>query len=128
MRYIQKYISDKKTNSEHDFLCLYLCNSFIVDLRHTFAVRNMNEIPAPVQSSELSNKTCPATEVYAERVSPILHLLFVCVGLYRNGDVSRISLIKPRVCTRYFETLNSLFGNHFILESIKPYFCYLHWM
>ena len=54
----------------------YRCNSFIVDLRHTFAVRDMNEIPVFVQSSELSNRTCPATQVYDERLSPILHLLF----------------------------------------------------
>ena len=35
----------------------YRCNSFIVDLRHKFTVRNMNEIPVFVQSSELSNIT-----------------------------------------------------------------------
>ena len=33
----------------------YRCNSFIVDIRHKFTVRNMNEIPVFVQSSELSN-------------------------------------------------------------------------
>ena len=54
----------------------YRCNSFIVDLRHTFAVRNMNEIPVFVQSSKLSNETRSAAEVYGERISPILHLLF----------------------------------------------------
>ena len=54
----------------------YRCNSFIADLRHTFAVRNMNEMPVLVLSSELSNKTCTATEVNDERTSPILHLLF----------------------------------------------------
>ena len=32
---------------------IYRCNSFIVDLRHKFTVRNMNEIPVFVQSSEL---------------------------------------------------------------------------
>ena len=31
--------------------------SFIVDLRHKFTVRNMNEMPVFVQSSELSNRT-----------------------------------------------------------------------
>ena len=36
---------------------IYRCNSFIVDLRHKFTVRNMNEIPVFVQSSELSNRT-----------------------------------------------------------------------
>ena len=36
---------------------VYGCNSFIVDLRHKFTVRNMNEIPVFVQSSELSNRT-----------------------------------------------------------------------
>ena len=35
---------------------MYRCNSFIVDLRHKFTVRNMNEIPVFVQSSELSNR------------------------------------------------------------------------
>ena len=35
----------------------YRCNSFIVDLHHKFTVRNMNEIPVFVQSSELSNIT-----------------------------------------------------------------------
>ena len=35
----------------------YRSNSFIVDLRHKFTVRNMNEIHAFVQSSELSNRT-----------------------------------------------------------------------
>ena len=35
----------------------YRCNSFIVDLRHKFTVRNMNGIPVFVQSSELSNIT-----------------------------------------------------------------------
>ena len=39
-------------------LCLnYGFNSFIVDLCHKFTVRNMNEIPVFVQSSELSNRT-----------------------------------------------------------------------
>ena len=36
---------------------MYRCHSFIVDLRHKFTVRNMNEIPVFVQSSELSNRT-----------------------------------------------------------------------
>ena len=36
---------------------VYRSNSFIVDLRHKFTVRNMNEIPVFVQSSELSNIT-----------------------------------------------------------------------
>ena len=35
----------------------YRYNSFIVDLRHKFTVRNINEIPVLVQSSELSNIT-----------------------------------------------------------------------
>ena len=35
----------------------YRSNSFIVDLRHKFTVRNMNEIPVFVQSSESSNRT-----------------------------------------------------------------------
>ena len=35
----------------------YRCNSFIVDLRHKFTVRNMNEILVFVQSSELSKRT-----------------------------------------------------------------------
>ena len=30
----------------------YMCNSFIVDLRHKFTVRNMNEIPVFVQSTK----------------------------------------------------------------------------
>ena len=41
----------------HGVAQLYRCNSFIVDLRHKFTVRNMNEIPVFVQSSELSNRT-----------------------------------------------------------------------
>ena len=36
---------------------IYRCNSFIVDLRHKFTVRNMNEILVFVQSSKLSNIT-----------------------------------------------------------------------
>ena len=40
-----------------DWITCYRCNSFIVDLRHKFTVRNMNEIPVFVQSSELSNRT-----------------------------------------------------------------------
>ena len=39
---------------EHSCLC-YRCNSFIVDLRHKFTIRNMNEIHVFVQSSEISN-------------------------------------------------------------------------
>ena len=35
----------------------YRSNSFIVDLRHKFTVRNMNEIPVFVQSIELNNRT-----------------------------------------------------------------------
>ena len=38
-------------------LHIYRCNSFIVDLRHKFTVKNMNEIHVFVQSSELSNRT-----------------------------------------------------------------------
>ena len=46
----------------HNINNLGLCirvqvKSFIVDLRHKFTVRNMNEIPVLVQSSELSNRT-----------------------------------------------------------------------
>ena len=44
-------------NINKDFGIAYRCNSFIVDLRHKFTVRNMNEIPVFVQSSELSNIT-----------------------------------------------------------------------
>ena len=36
---------------------MYRFNSFIVGLRHKFTVRNVNEIPVFVQSSELSNIT-----------------------------------------------------------------------
>ena len=39
------------------FIFTYRCNSFIVDLRHKFTIRNMNEIPVFVQSSELNNIT-----------------------------------------------------------------------
>ena len=63
----------QKTKQNMTFYA-YRCNSFVADLRHTFAIRNMNEIPVLVQSGELSNKTCPAMEVYDERISPILHL------------------------------------------------------
>ena len=41
----------------HTLLAKYRCNSFIVDLRHKFTVRNMNEIPVFIKSSELSNIT-----------------------------------------------------------------------
>ena len=43
----------------YESLCIpmYRCNSFIVDLRHKFTVRNVNEIPVFVQSSELGNIT-----------------------------------------------------------------------
>ena len=75
MRYIQKYISDKNKYRTLLFYA-YRCNSFIADLRHAFAVRNINEIPVLVLSSELSNKTYTATEVNDERISPILDLLF----------------------------------------------------
>ena len=38
----------------------YRWNSFIEDLCHNFTVRNMNETPVFVQSSELSNIMWPA--------------------------------------------------------------------
>ena len=38
-------------------LCFRIYAKCCVDLRHKFTVRNMNEIPVLVQSSELSNKT-----------------------------------------------------------------------
>ena len=44
-------------NTDRELVYTYRCNSFIVDLRHQFTVRNMNEIPVFVQSSELSNIT-----------------------------------------------------------------------
>ena len=34
----------------------YRYNSFIVDFRHKFTVRNMNEVPVFVQSSGISNR------------------------------------------------------------------------
>ena len=43
--------------TEQRIYILYRCNSFIVDLRHKFTVRNMNDIPVFVQYSELSNRT-----------------------------------------------------------------------
>ena len=70
-----KYISDRDKYITLLFLA-YRCDSFIVDLRHSFAVRNMNEIAVLVLSGELGKKTCTATEVHDERISPILHLLF----------------------------------------------------
>ena len=74
----RKYISDrnKYITLLSFFFLAYRCDSFIVDLRHSYAVRNMNEIPVLVLLGELSNKTCTATEVHDERISPILHLLF----------------------------------------------------
>ena len=54
----------------------YRCNSFIVDLRHKFTVVNMNEIPVFVRSSELGNRTWPATCVYDGGISPIFHSYF----------------------------------------------------
>ena len=43
--------------SKIEIIKMYRRNSFIVDLRHKFTIRNMNEKPVFVQSSELSNKT-----------------------------------------------------------------------
>ena len=52
------YIVCLHIEKNRSLTCLkYRCNSFIVDLRHKFTVRNTNGIPVSVQSSELSNKT-----------------------------------------------------------------------
>ena len=46
-----------KSDVLHMTKIVYRCNSFVVDLRHKFTVKIMNEIPVFVQSSELSNRT-----------------------------------------------------------------------
>ena len=52
-----KYIHNFTQLTRLERMLRYRCNSFIVDLRHKFAVRNINEIHVFVQSSELSNRT-----------------------------------------------------------------------
>ena len=52
LKFCLKAVKEIKVSNKN-----YRCNSFIVDLRHKFTVRNMNGIPVFVQSSELSNRT-----------------------------------------------------------------------
>ena len=61
---------------------MYRCNSFVVDLRHKFTVRIMNEIPVFVQSSELSNRTCQLRESTMKEFDLYIQV-FCTVYMYR---------------------------------------------